>query len=401
MDKKAQSRTCLFLFQKVIGVKTILLALAIIMVLLCIVPVSAQQTQVDQGKGRLVMSSVIGLDLTKYNVTMINYLSDNPAIYGGMQHEVMLFNLTSSQNSLDVMCQFINNSLAFYSLYQREGASPIYAQSSPSTITEVTKYALQRYFTYSGLQIAQDAQNTLDNFVGTTPTNITQGNLELRVTTPDNYNSTQIDWLKNINGADYPTGLSIHFNQKNTLVNFSDLSRFYSLGNTNLTISRDDAINIAKKEAFSNNKMNITSSDGYLTQVTLELPSQPQVVQLSTACRQPLTYSPIWQIQFYSNNPIGGTNGYQVGIWADTGEIQYSHLTSGLGTNNYIGATTNPEPTFPLPTQDQTSTPNPTITPSVPEFPWSAILPLLLSIFSVAMIIRHRKATKCDKNSTE
>lgn len=385
MDIKAQSRTCSFLFQKVIGVKTILLALAIIMVLLCIVPVSAQQTQVDQGKGRLVMSIVIGLDLTKYNVTMINYLSDNPAIYGGMQHEIMLFNLTSSQNSLYVECQFVNNSLAFYSLYQLKGASPIYAQSSPSTVTEVTKYAMQRYFTYSGLQIAQDAQNTLDNFVGTTPTNITQGNLELRVTTPDNYyNSTQIDWLKNINGADYPTGLSIHFNQNNTLVNFSDLSRFYSVGNTNLTISRDEAINIAQKEAFSNNKMNITSSDGYLTQVTLELPSQPQVVQLSTACRQPLTYSPIWQIQFYSNNPIGGTNGYQVGIWADTGEIQYSHLTSGLGTNNYIGATTNPEPTLPLPTQAQTSTPN------VPEFPWLAVVPILIGILSMAVIIQNK-----------
>ena len=36
-------------------------------------------------------------------------------------------------------------------------------------------------------------------------------------------------------------------------------------------------------------------------------------------------------------------------------------------------------------------TPSPTSTSSVPELFWMAIVPLLLSLFSVAVILRHRK----------
>jgi hypothetical protein len=55
--------------------------------------------------------------------------------------------------------------------------------------------------------------------------------------------------------------------------------------------------------------------------------------------------------------------------------------------NFYPDTTSAPSPTSTTTTQ---STPSPT--PSVPEFPCLAILPLLLSLFSVALVIRHRKA---------
>ncbi len=39
-----------------------------------------------------------------------------------------------------------------------------------------------------------------------------------------------------------------------------------------------------------------------------------------------------------------------------------------------------------------TPTPTPTSTPAVPEFSWSAIVPLLLSLFFVGVVLRHRKS---------
>jgi hypothetical protein len=295
---------------------------------------SAQQTQVDQGKARLAMSSVLGLDLIKYTVELTNYVVDKPAVYGGMTRETMVFNLTSAQNSISVLCAFVNNQLTFVSLSRVSGSfSSTNVQSPGSTLLDVTKNAVQRYHDYSGLQTASDALNILDSVSGTTPVNVTEGNLKLKVLTPDNFNSTSISWTRSINGANYPTGFSLDF-YNGVLVDLSDLSSFYSIGNTTVAISRDQAISIAQKEAFSKNRLNTTLADGTMSPVTLELPNQPQDIELNTACRQPLVYSPLWQIQFFSSKPIGGTVGYQVGIWADTGEIQYSHLVSYHGVDN-------------------------------------------------------------------
>jgi hypothetical protein len=54
--------------------------------------------------------------------------------------------------------------------------------------------------------------------------------------------------------------------------------------------------------------------------------------------------------------------------------------------------TSSPIPT-PTPTQTAitASLPTPTSTPSIPELSWFAIVPLLLFLFSVAVIVRHRK----------
>jgi hypothetical protein len=294
---------------------------------------SIGQEKVDLEKARLVKSNVIGLDLTNYNIKLTNYFSDNPKIYGGLTHDVMLFNLTSQENSLYVMCQFINDKLVIYNLYQITGLSPIYLHPNPATINAATENAVERYNSYSSLQQFQDMRNLIRNIPDSKPENISEGSLKLVVRTPDNYNTTQIDWVKNINGADYPTGLSVHLN-KNNVVQFSDLTSFYSIGNTDIEISREQAIIIAQKEAFGNNILNVTNEEGINQQVTLELPFEPQNVRLSAICREPLTYSPLWQIQFYAKNPIGGTTCYQVGIWADTGLIEYSHLTSEFGVTD-------------------------------------------------------------------
>jgi hypothetical protein len=43
---------------------------------------------------------------------------------------------------------------------------------------------------------------------------------------------------------------------------------------------------------------------------------------------------------------------------------------------------------------------SPTPTPTVPEFSWLAILPLFLSLLSVAVILNHRKTAKAESKGT-
>jgi YVTN family beta-propeller protein len=77
------------------------------------------------------------------------------------------------------------------------------------------------------------------------------------------------------------------------------------------------------------------------------------------------------------------------GITYDSGksEIFVSNSFYNMGTS-YASDTVK---VIPVSTANPTLSPTPTLTPAVPELSWLAIVPLLLSVFSVAVILRHRK----------
>ncbi len=76
----------------------------------------------------------------------------------------------------------------------------------------------------------------------------------------------------------------------------------------------------------------------------------------------------------FKETPIGSGN--YTATWADT--IYFS-----------INNETSPIPS-PTPASD-TSTPTVTPVTSIPEFSWLVIVPLVLSVFSVVMIVKHQK----------
>lgn len=91
-------------------------------------------------------------------------------------------------------------------------------------------------------------------------------------------------------------------------------------------------------------------------------------------------YSELVPIQPILLNP----NGYYLvvtGQSSDWSNIETISIPDGKVT---ISESPNPTPT---------STQNPTPTPSVPELSWLVIVPLLLSMFAVAVIIRYRKTS--------
>jgi hypothetical protein len=109
-------------------------------------------------------------------------------------------------------------------------------------------------------------------------------------------------------------------------------------------------------------------------------------------------------ITVQSNLFVGGQNDIQVEAllgeqYPDPGhgyKETFFRTTSGWSSMqtitipaSSIPATITPNPTS-TPTPTQTETPTPTPVPTVPEFSWLAILPLLISMLSIAVIIRHR-----------
>jgi hypothetical protein len=85
------------------------------------------------------------------------------------------------------------------------------------------------------------------------------------------------------------------------------------------------------------------------------------------------------QILAASSNP------YQMQMfWLDA----ISDWTPTLTITLIDGATSSSINTSPTPTQ------SPVPTPTVPELSWSAIVPMLLSLFSVALVVKHRKSPR-------
>ena len=79
-------------------------------------------------------------------------------------------------------------------------------------------------------------------------------------------------------------------------------------------------------------------------------------------------------------------------------QFDYGHPTLTFYANDTAGNWAIPQTvtytvyfypdTYPAPSS---ATPTPTSTPTIPEFPWLIIVPLLLSVFAIAEIFRHRK----------
>jgi len=102
-----------------------------------------------------------------------------------------------------------------------------------------------------------------------------------------------------------------------SLVNDWDL---YSIGSSEVNVSREEAINLARNAA-EDYTLQIYLEDG-LTDVEFNLVDEPVKAVLSMYPRETLTVYPFWRIELYFDKHYYSAYGIQVGIWADTGEIE-------------------------------------------------------------------------------
>jgi hypothetical protein len=158
--------------------------------------------------------------------------------------------------------------------------------------------------------------------------NVTIDNLKLKITENDSH--LDLMWWYTLNGVDFPFGLSVDF-VNGKLKGFSDNTKFYQIGSTDVKISPEEAIRTTKELAMDYTTLNVSTGNGTYKEVTLNLIDEHMVVELQIGNREPFVFYPLWYVRIYAETSIGGTDGFQAGIWADTGEIAYSQLTGHHG----------------------------------------------------------------------
>jgi hypothetical protein len=103
-------------------------------------------------------------------------------------------------------------------------------------------------------------------------------------------------------------------------------------------------------------------------------------------------YTTISLLESETNYPAGGQVDFRVRAMAGGffPPVLYSMINLPL---NFISKNSSWSPTQTITIPASSVSPNPTSTPAVPELSWSIVVPLLLSVFSVALMLRHRKTS--------
>ena len=288
--------------------------------------VSASEKSV-QDMGIAVMTKVVGLDMEKYEIELLSNTTDYPDYCGGLVRDSLTYNIEAVGSKAQIVCTFINKTLTRFAMYPLEG-SLLYAQPLSSDSLTATKTLLHRLQAYSGASHIQEARSILEKVTEIKTMNVTTDNLKLIISEVDD--NLSLMWWKTVNGIDFPYGLSVKFNN-GQLKGFSDDSKFYQIGNADVNVSREDAIRTTKELSKDHTTLNVSTGNGDYKEMTLNLTDEHMVVELQIGNRESFTYYPLWYVRLYAETSIGGTDGFQAGIWADTGEIAYSQLTSHHG----------------------------------------------------------------------
>jgi hypothetical protein len=312
--------------RKVCAILAIAAMITILLTILFTQTVNPIVTQMStQEKALNAMSDILGLNMTRYTAKLYNNFSYSSVNYGGLPEDDIAYTLAANDSELSVVVRFVNNSLMYLDFYGLNNSAPIYytQQLSDDPIV-ATKTILSRLHTLTNSPIIGEMQGIIEKTTDVITANKTVGNLKcqvlvntMRIDENLTSTSTSIYFMYTLNGAGSPKSISVHFQNGvlKTIVNTWDI---FSIGNENITVTREQAIEIARAHASNStsNLLNFTSA-------------RPVTAELRMVAREKLTLYPSWYVEIPLDYPGSSVNGWQEGIWADTGESSGGHPTFG------------------------------------------------------------------------
>ena len=280
-----------------------------------------------QDKALAFIENVLPFDITRYNITLRSYgvpklpdLGSTQPING--EQEVLTYSLESKDSAIDVICTIQNNAVYIVNAYIVKGTA--ISGSSYSNVVDAARGFLQTYQSYSALDSTKliDILSNVDSIKNTT---ITSDNLKLTLTRIDATgtffgDSVAFRWVQTFDGCDY---LSLYINFRDGIfADFIDRRPVYTIGDTNVNLSKEQAIKIAM-DAIKNYSYHM-SDDWVVTDFNVTEDETVAVLQSQTKDSNVLY--PIWSVTLPLNGTWpGSVTELLVEIWAGTGEIHLIH----------------------------------------------------------------------------
>ncbi len=277
------------------------------------------QQLLSWGVGTNKVASLLGdvaqIDVKSYKTSLLSNTLEYRADIGAAE-EVIRYSLTSSSSNLDCYFRFRNNHFSRYQLTTIE-STPTQTQNQPSSIIENAKSTLNRYKLYSGDVYLEDMAGLLEMASSSGSTELTQGSLKLKIVDNGDGNG-RVTWTYTEQGIDYPSkSLDMVFRNR-VLTELTDGYFLFTIGSTNLDVTQEEAVQIAKDYAKT---LTWTIDNQQIT--GFPVLDQPVSVQLAPHPRPGSTgLIPYWYVVLRLDRTYaGGINTLTLGIFADNGEV--------------------------------------------------------------------------------
>jgi DNA-binding transcriptional ArsR family regulator len=270
-------------------------------------------------EARTMIQDVLQVDTSKYQITLTGDTVQNRADLGGIIEEIMQYSLVNKQSRIELTFRFRNGHFSLLQISQLEGSPNfplVYAKPQPTDVIQACQGLLERYSS-AFHDSYMDQINTLLASVNDNESDHTLGNAKLQFSAYGGY--ADILLMYTDNGTDFQAK-SIHLSyQNNILTEFSDDWFLFKVGSTQVNISQDQAVLIAKNAAKSyswnaNGQIvnNFQVLDNPLSALFYPKPQASDV----------WTLYPYWYVTLYLDKTYpGGVSQIAVGVWADSGQV--------------------------------------------------------------------------------
>jgi hypothetical protein len=302
-----------------------------------------------QDKALAFIENVLPIDNSQYNVTF------RPPFPGFTPIDdrflVETYSLESKDSSLTFICSYYEGVLYQCQLGVDKGS--IVTDRPYANTTDAAKSFLEKYQAYSKLD-STELIAMLTNVDPNKNTTTISGSLKLTITHKDLPgtwfgDSINFRWVRTINGCEYLL-IDATF-RDGVFAGFIDHRARYSIGDTTVNISKEQAIKIAM-EAINNYSYRM-SADWVVT--GFNITEERTVANLIPTVREGNVLYPYWSVTLPLNGTWpGSVRELLVSIWADTGEVFFCHHQAyggndliSDGNSSYETVTTSPSPSPP------------------------------------------------------
>ncbi len=265
------------------------------------------------------LHNVVQLDTTKYQATLLSRTVETRKDLGGVAEEVMRYSLTGIDDSgaaskLSVLFRFRNCEFSRYQLTVEDG-SPIYAEAQSPFVLDAAKNIVERLQTYENSGYLVNMSRLISLVNTSENMEIKEGNIKLNATVSGS--DAEIIMSYTENGVDFsPKSLDLVL-EDCTLKQLTDGWRVFTIGSTDVRISNERAVTLAKS-ALTGYQW---AYNGVVVSSFLFNP-EPASIIFHPTTKDDIALFPQWTVTFYLDKVYAG-NVYMisVAIWANTGEV--------------------------------------------------------------------------------
>jgi DNA-binding transcriptional ArsR family regulator len=269
---------------------------------------------VETNKVANLLQNVAHIDTSKYTVKLLDNSLEFKSDFQ-VNEENMKYSLRDSQSDLLAEFRFRENHFSRYALTLGEESS-VNIKPQLGDILQVAKNTLSNYKTYSGDSYLDDMNNLIDQVIQVENTTFTAGSLKLKITIIDG--TADFQWMYSTQGIDFSAkGVRMTFTNR-VLTTMTDGYFLFTVGNTNLAVTQDRAIQIAKDYGktltWTIDGRQVTGFTAVDAPVSVELLPHPRPNSIALI--------PYWYVTLRLDRTYaGGISQIAIGVFADNGEV--------------------------------------------------------------------------------